>query len=74
MSIFSFSWTARIWNSLSIESFPLTYDLNGFKSRTNRYLLTVGSFSADFLYALTFFVLLFPVPLYLVVVVWPYIE
>ena len=54
MSIFSFSWTARIWNSLSIESFPLTCDLNGFKSRTNRHLLTVGSFSADFLYALTF--------------------
>ena len=25
--------TARLWNSLSIECFPLTYDLNGFKSR-----------------------------------------
>ena len=36
--------TARLWNSLPIEYFPLTYDLRGFKSRINRYLLTVGSF------------------------------
>ena len=36
--------TARLWNSLAIECFPLTYDLSGFKSRINRYLLTVGSF------------------------------
>ena len=36
--------TARLWNSLPIECFPLTYDLNDFKSRINRYLLTVGSF------------------------------
>ena len=36
--------TARLWNSLLIECFPLTYDLSGFKSRINRYLLTVGSF------------------------------
>ena len=36
--------TARLWNSLPIECFPLTYDLNGFKSRINRHLLTVGSF------------------------------
>ena len=28
--------TARLWNSLPIECFPLTYDLNGFKSRINR--------------------------------------
>ena len=27
--------TARLWNSLPIECFPLTYDLNGFKSRIN---------------------------------------
>ena len=33
--------TARIWNSLPIECFPLTHDL---KSRINRHLLTVGSF------------------------------
>ena len=39
-----FPCTARLWNSLPIECFPLTYDLSGFKSRINRYLLTVGSF------------------------------
>ena len=26
---------ARLWNFLPIECFPLTYDLNGFKSRIN---------------------------------------
>ena len=31
-------------NSLLIECFPLTYDLNGLKARINRYLETVGSF------------------------------
>ena len=36
--------TARLRNSLLIECFPLTNDLSGFKSRINRYLLTVGSF------------------------------
>ena len=36
--------TARPWNSLPIECFPLTYDLSDFKSRINRYLLFVGSF------------------------------
>ena len=36
--------TARLWNSLPMEYFPLTYDLSGSKSRINRYLLTVGSF------------------------------
>ena len=35
--------TARLWNSLPIEYFPLTYDLCELKSRINRYLLTVGS-------------------------------
>ena len=39
-----FSRTARLWNSLAIECFPLTYGLSGFKSRINIYLLTVGSF------------------------------
>ena len=39
-----FPCTARRWNSLPIECFPLTYDLNGFKSRGNRHLLTVCSF------------------------------
>ena len=36
--------TTRLWNSLPIECFPLTYDLNGFKSRINRHLLTIVSF------------------------------
>ena len=36
--------TARLWNSLPIECYPLTYDLNDFKSRINRHLLTLGSF------------------------------
>ena len=36
--------TAKLWNSLPIERFPLTYDLSGFKFRINRHLLTVGSF------------------------------
>ena len=36
--------TAKLWNSLPIECFPLTDDLSGFKSRINRHLLTVGSF------------------------------
>ena len=35
--------TARVWNCLclSIECFPLDYDLNGFKSKIFRHLLTV---------------------------------
>ena len=36
--------TARLWNSLPIECFPLTYNLNGLKSRFNRHLLPAGSF------------------------------
>ena len=36
--------TAKLWNSLPIECFPLTYNRNGFNSRINRHLLTVGSF------------------------------
>ena len=32
--------TAKLWNSLSIECFPLNYDRSGFKSRINRHLLT----------------------------------
>ena len=39
-----FSCTAKLWDSLPIECFPLTYDFCGFKSRTNKNLLTVGSF------------------------------
>ena len=44
----------RLWNSLPIECFPLTYDLCCFNSRINRHLLTVGSIKRDFLYALIF--------------------
>ena len=36
--------TSRLWNSLPIECFPLTYDLSVFKSRINRHCLAVGSF------------------------------
>ena len=35
----SFPRTARLWNSL--EFFSLNYDINGFKSRINRHILTV---------------------------------
>ena len=34
----------KLWNSLPIECFPLTYDRSGFKPRINRQLLIVGSF------------------------------
>ena len=36
--------TARLWNSLPVECFHLTFDLNGFKFIIDRHLLTVGSF------------------------------
>ena len=39
-----FPCTTRLWTYLPIECFLLTYDLNDFKSRINRHLLTVGSF------------------------------
>ena len=35
--------TARLWNSLPIGCFPFTNDLDGFKSRISRHLLTIGS-------------------------------
>ena len=31
--------TARLWNSLPIKCFPLTYDLNDFKFRINKYIV-----------------------------------
>ena len=46
--------TARLWNSVPIECSPLSYDLNGFKSRINRHLLIVDFFYKDFLDALIF--------------------
>ena len=39
-----FSCTARLWNSLPIDCFFLINNLNGFESRINRHLLTLGSF------------------------------
>ena len=44
MSTVFFPCRAGLWNSLPIDSFPLTYDLSGFKSRINRHHLTVSSF------------------------------
>ena len=41
--VYFFPRTARLWNSLPIECFPLAYDLNGCKSRINRHLLFLGS-------------------------------
>ena len=50
----AFPHTATLWNSLPTECFPLTYDLNGFKSKTNRNFLNMEFFYTDFLYALIF--------------------
>ena len=36
--------TARLRNSVPIECFSLTYDLNGFKPGNHRHLFSVGSF------------------------------
>ena len=52
-----FPCTARLWNYLPIECFPLTDYLNGFKSIINRHLLIVGSFLSNFLCASVFFCL-----------------
>ena len=43
--------TASLWNSLHLKCLPLTYDLNGFKFRIKKHLLTVGSFWRYFLHA-----------------------
>ena len=54
-----FPCTARLWNFLPTECFPLTYDLNGFKSRVNRHLFYLGFLSSAFLYTfILFFILL----------------
>ena len=48
-----FPCTAKPWNSLPIECFPLkNYDRSGFKFRINRHILTAGSLWTEFLYAL----------------------
>ena len=41
MSTLFYPCTTKLWNSLPIECFALTNDLNGCKSKINRYLLTV---------------------------------
>ena len=68
-----FPCTARLWNSLPAEYFPLTYDLNDFKSKVNRHLLSLGSFSATFFYDFHIF-LLFLVTASLVMAVYSCIE
>ena len=69
-----FSCTARILNSLPIEYFPLTYGLNGFKSRISRHLLTLDSFETDFLHAWIFLCIFFLVTPSFVVAVQACIE
>ena len=64
---------ARLWNSLSIECFPFTCDLNGFKSRINRHL-SVGSFLKRFPVCFNLFVVLFFVTQCLVVAAQPCME
>ena len=66
--------TARLWNSLPIECFPLTYDLSGFKSRINRYLFNCRFFLIRFPVCFNLFVLLFLVTPCLVVAVQPCME
>ena len=51
--------TARLRNSLPIECFPYTYDLNGFKSEINRHLLNCRFFLNRFPVCFNLFVLLF---------------
>ena len=66
-----FPCTARLWNSLPIKCFPLTYDLSGFKSRINI------SFNCSFFlnrFPVCFFVLPFLVTPCLVVAVQPCME
>ena len=46
---------ARLWNFLPAESFPLTYNLNGLKSRINGHLLFLDSLWTTVKYAFNFF-------------------
>ena len=39
-----FPYTAWFWHSLPAEYFPLNYDLNSFKFRIDKHLLSLGSF------------------------------
>ena len=44
--------TPKLRNSLPIECFPWTYNLNDFKAKINRHLLFVGPFQKDFIHTL----------------------
>ena len=66
--------TARLSNSVPIECFPLTYNVNGFKSRINRYLLICMCLLERFPVCFYLFVLLFLVTPCLLVAVQPCIE
>ena len=66
--------TAKLWNSLPIECFSLTYDLSGFKSRINRHFFNCCFFLSRFPICCNLFILLFLVTPYLVVAVQPYME
>ena len=54
-----FPHTARLWYSLPIECFPLTYGFTGFKSRINRYLSNCRFFLNRFPVCFNIFVILF---------------
>ena len=69
-----FPCTARPWNSVPIECFPLTYDLTGFKSRINRHLFNCRFFLNRFPVCHNLFLLLFLVTPCLVVAVQPCME
>ena len=63
----------RIWNSLPLECFHLTYDLSGFKSRINRHF-NCRFFLNIFPICCNLFVLLFLVTPCLIVAVQPCME
>ena len=69
-----FPCTATLWNSLTIECFPLTYDLHDFKSRIKRDLLTEGFFRKRFLVYLNLSMFLFLVTPCRVMAIQPFIE
>ena len=72
MSTVSFLAQLDCKNYLPLEGFLLIYDLNDFKSRISRCILTVGSFETDFLcICFNLFVLFFLLIPHLVVAVWP---
>ena len=66
---------ARLWNSLPVECFPLTYHQKGFKSRINRQApINCRFFVRRFPVCFNLFVLLFLVTPCLVVAVQPCME